>query len=242
MKRLFHHLGLKPGAQCLDIGCGTGNYTAALQQMGLQMTGVDPSEKMLETARSRDSFTQWKTGIAENIPLENAAVSGAVASLTIHHWTDLGKGFAELNRVLRPGARLVIFTSDPDQMRGYWLNHYFPRMLQDSMKQMPACEHVEKQLAQYGFSVAGTEKYFVRDDLQDLFLYSGKNRPAFYLDEQVRQGISSFSSLANADEVKTGLVRLQHDITTGKISEVIREHENNDGDYLFIIAERETAA
>ncbi len=37
----------------LDIGCGTGNYTAALAGKGINITGVDPSEKMLEEAARR---------------------------------------------------------------------------------------------------------------------------------------------------------------------------------------------
>jgi hypothetical protein len=46
-----------------------------------------------------------------------------IGSLTIHHWTDLKSGFSKLNKVLKPNGRIVIFTSTPKQMIGYWLNH-----------------------------------------------------------------------------------------------------------------------
>ena len=36
----------------LDIGCGTGNYLAALSAKGYTFYGVDPSQTMLDAARS----------------------------------------------------------------------------------------------------------------------------------------------------------------------------------------------
>jgi hypothetical protein len=140
--------------------------------------------------------------------------------------------------VLKQGGKLVIFTAAPEQMKGYWLNHYFPKMLQDSILQMPSMDTIKEAAADAGFKIMRTEKYFIQDDLKDLFLYAGKNRPGFYLDEQVRKGISSFSALANADEVKQGLLALKNDIETGKFDEINAKFENEMGDYLFITAQK----
>lgn len=236
LERIWHHLAPGGGETFLDIGCGTGNYTRALHLKGLDITGVDPSGEMLNTARAQISDIRWCTGKAENIPLENASVNGALASLTIHHWSSLVQGFRELHRVLKPGGRVVIFTSTPQQMKGYWLNYYFPEMLADSMLQMPSLETVEQNILLAGMEVIATEKYFIQPSLQDLFLYSGKHRPQLYLDPVVRQGISSFSSLANTVEVKQGLQRLEKDIESGEISKVMESYRNDEGDYLFIIA------
>lgn len=236
--RLFEHLNPKKDAIYLDIGCGTGNYTNELQKKGLRLIGIDPSEKMLRAARLKNRSVDWRIGTAENIELPDNAVAGIIASLTIHHWTDLQKGFSELHRVLMPTGRIVIFTSTPKQMKGYWLNHYFPSMLKDSMVQMSSLERVESALASSGIEITGVEKYFIQPDLQDKFLYCGKQNPEIYFDQQIRNGISSFSSLANRTEVEQGLTKLRADIDSGKIKEIIKAYDNEFGDYLYVIGEK----
>ncbi|MEZ4930914.1 MAG: class I SAM-dependent methyltransferase [Saprospiraceae bacterium] len=215
-----------------------GNYTIELNKKGIRMIGVDPSEKMLGTASKRNSSVVWKIGNAENIPLEKESIFGTIATLTIHHWDNLDKSFKELNRVLLPSGKMVIFTSTPEQMAGYWLNYYFPTIMEKSMQQMPTFKRVEKKLLKNGFEIVKTEKYFVQENLQDLFLYSGKHQPTFYLNEKIRQGISSFSSLANKEEVDAGLTKLKKDLFNGEINHIISDYENEEGDYLFIVAKK----
>jgi ubiquinone/menaquinone biosynthesis C-methylase UbiE len=236
--RFYHHLNPEKGKQYLDIGCGTGNYTIALNNQGVYFTGIDPSNEMLNIARSKSEGIEWIKGNVEAIPLGNYLFDGAIASLTIHHWDDLNAGFTELSRVLKPKSSLVIFTSTPKQMESYWLMHYFPKMLRTSILQMPSQETVEKSLMNAGFEIIGTEKYFVNNELEDLFLQSGKYNPELYLKEEVRQGISSFASFSNQEEVEKGLQELKKDIETGKINEIIEKYESDQGDYLFIISER----
>jgi len=165
-------------------------------------------------------------------------MDGILAVLTTHHWTNQNKGYAELGRVLKPGGTIVIFTATPEQMKSYWLSHYFPKMLQDGRKQMLPYETIEENLLTGGFTEVKTEKYFVTNDLQDLFLQCGKYNPAIYLDEQVRRGISSFATAKNAEEVQSGLASLRSDIDSGNIEEVVKQYESEVGDYLFVIAKK----
>ncbi len=236
--RLLSLLNPVPNETYVDIGCGTGNYTSEFAKKGYQFIGIDPSREMLEKAKKQHSSISWKIGAAEKIELASESVDGIIASLTLHHWQDLKKGFSELNRILKPKGNIVLFTATPDQMKGYWLNHYFPKMLSDSMIQMPAYDIIESNLKENGLKIDNTEKYFIQPDLNDLFLYSGKHDPKLYLESKVRQGISSFSSLANADEVEKGLKILKEDIASGKITDIIKKYENTDGDYLFIIVKK----
>ncbi|MEM9981599.1 MAG: class I SAM-dependent methyltransferase, partial [Bacteroidota bacterium] len=237
-QQLIHHLQPTKSGKYLDIGCGTGNYTNALQKNGFDFIGVDPSALMLEKARIKNGKIYWKIGSAENIGLPENHVDGIIGSLTIHHWTDLTIGFSEMRKVLKPNGRIVIFTSTPKQMKGYWLNHYFPKMLSASIIQMPSLEKVKAAMEGSGISFLETDKYFVKPDLEDQFLYCGKQDPALYFDEQIRRGISSFSSLANKTEVEKGLLELRKDIESGKITAVIQSYENDFGDYLYIIGKK----
>ena len=233
--RLLNLLDAKKNEVVLDIGCGTGNYTIELENNGLKMIGIDPSSGMLEKAKMKGSKVKWLNGKVENIPLENESVDHVIGSLTIHHWNDLKKGFQEVNRVLRPGGKTVIFTATPKQMEGYWLNHYFPKMMKSSMSQMPDLDLAIKLMEDSGFRIIKNEKYFIKEDLQDLFLYSGKHNPSLYFDPEIRNGISSFSLLANKNEVHTGLQSIKVDLSSGIIHNVIGDYSNNEGDYLFII-------
>ncbi len=236
--RLLHLLHPTQQGIYLDIGCGTGNYTSKFAEKGYQFVGIDPSSTMLEKAKKQNTSISWKMGKAENIELPNESIMGIVASLTLHHWKDLDQGFSELNRVLKPGGTIVIFTATPNQMKGYWLNYYFPKMLVDSMNQMPAYTVIESCLKKNKLNIDHTENYSIQPDLQDLFLYSGKHNPKLYLNPKVRQGISSFSSLANAEEVEKGLKILKDDINSGTINTIIKKYENTDGDYLFITVKK----
>lgn len=234
-EQLSKHLNPKKDGLYLDIGCGTGNYTSALQKNGFQFIGIDPSIEMLQKALAKNEAIQWKIGSAENTNFPQNSVDGIIGTLTIHHWSNLTRAFSELAHILKPEGKIVLFTSTPQQMKGYWLNHYFPKMLEDSMLQMPTLEAVEKAMANSGIKITNTETYNIKSDLQDQFLYCGKQNPELYFDKSIRHGISSFSALANIEEVETGLVTLRTDIDSGKIKEIIKSYENDFGDYLYII-------
>ena len=236
--QLLRHLKPVKGGKYLDIGCGTRNYTNELQKKGFQFIGIDPSIEMLEKAKLKNNKIDWRIGSAENIGLPQNFVNGIIGSLTIHHWTNLNSGFTELHKVLKPNGRMVIFTATPEQMKGYWLNHYFPKMLAASIIQMPTFEKVKKAMKDSGFEILQTEKYFIKPDLEDKFLYCGKQNPELYFNDQIRHGISSFSSLANRTEVEQGLSKLRKDIDTRMINKIMRSYENDHGDYLYIIGKK----
>ncbi|WP_422107767.1 class I SAM-dependent methyltransferase [Winogradskyella sp.] len=233
--QLLKHLNPNKKGLYLDIGCGTGNYTNALNERGFQFIGIDPSIEMLQKARLNNQSINWQIGTAEKTGLPENSIDGIVATLTIHHWTNLSRAFSELKYVLKPGGKIIVFTSTPKQMKGYWLNHYFPKMLEDSILQMPSFEAVEEAMMSSGLKVITTENYDIKPDLKDQFLYCGKQNPELYFDESIRHGISSFSALANKEEVEKGLATLKNDIDSGEIHAIIKSYDNDFGDYLYII-------
>jgi SAM-dependent methyltransferase len=214
----------------------------SLAKKGFNFIGVEPSEHMLNEASSRNQKISWLKGNAEQIPASDRMFDGAIATLTIHHWTDLKKALKEINRVLADKGRFILFTSTPEQMKGYWLNHYFPKMLHDSIIQMPSIADIEEAIKQTEFEITDIEKYFIKDDLQDCFLYVGKNYPERYFNDTIRHGISSFSSLANSDEVSQGLLNLRKDIDSGAFHKIKAQYANELGDYLFIRIDKKGSA
>jgi ubiquinone/menaquinone biosynthesis C-methylase UbiE len=234
-KRLITLLNPEKGKSYIDIGCGTGNYTIAGSDPAYKITGLDPSEAMLEVAKQRAPLIDWVEGSAEEIPLPDNKFDGALAVLTIHHWHDLKKAFLEINRILKTNSRIVLFTSVPEQMTGYWLNHYFPKMMQTSINIMPGLDQIIEAGQDAGFHLQYKENYDIRPDLEDHFLYSGKMNAALYLDDYFRKGISSFAETGHKEEIATGLKNLSSDIASGRIKTIQEKFQNNRGDYVFVV-------
>lgn len=237
VRRLRQHLQVSVQDKILDVACGTGNYTVALSQLGVDITGVDISEEMLIKARQKSNEVSWIRADANRLPFEGTSFHGATCILAIHHFDGLLEPFREVYRVLENG-RFVIFTSSPEQMRSYWLNAYFPKAMKASILQMPSMDDVIRHLREVGFSVVGVESFLVEPELEDFFLYSGKFEPRMYLDSTVRDGISTFANLATPEEIASGCLELKHDIDNGKIHDVIQEYTSTLGDYAFIVAQK----
>jgi ubiquinone/menaquinone biosynthesis C-methylase UbiE len=235
--RLIAHLNPEPTGRYLDIACGTGNYTVAVAQTGMRVHGIDQSPRMIAAARDKSHAVAWLVGNVEALPFRDGTFSGVLCTLAIHHFKALQPAFQEAFRVLTRG-HFVLFTSTAEQMRGYWLNAYFPAAMARSIVQMPGLQTIIRALQRSGFASVHTEPYEVHTDLQDFFLYSGKHRPAMYLDPQVRAGISTFAALADPSEVEEGCRKLSQDIESGRIAEVIARYRHPHGDYLFVVGEK----
>lgn len=234
--RLAALLRPEPSSRIVDVACGSGNYTVALAIAGLKMTGIDQSRRMIERAHRKSSAVDWCHGDAAALPFHSDAFDGALCTLAVHHFQQIELAFSEIRRVLRRG-RLVILTASHEQMRNYWLNAYFPIAMDRSIDQMPDLPDVQRELQNAGFARFSTERYDVRDNLQDFFLYSGKHRPTMYLDPNVRAGISTFSLLADEGEIESGCELLARDIASGDFDDVRKRFDGQSGDYLFVIAE-----
>ena len=88
----------------MNVGAGSGSY-----EPPETVLAVEPSAVMI--AQRPAGLAPAVQATAEAIPLEDDAVDAALAVLTIHHWPDLARGFAEMRRVAR---RIVVLTWDPD--------------------------------------------------------------------------------------------------------------------------------
>ncbi len=96
------------GHHALDICCGQGNVSEALQARGCTVTGLDFSPAMLELARARVPEASFRQGDAQALPFAEGRFDLAVSNFGICHVPDQPRALAEARRVLRPGGRFAM--------------------------------------------------------------------------------------------------------------------------------------
>ena len=72
--------------QCdvLDLGCGSGNFTAKVKSLGANVIGLDQSNKMIEIARREHPEIEFYVGTAEKIPFNDKSFQLIYSCLMIH--------------------------------------------------------------------------------------------------------------------------------------------------------------
>jgi SAM-dependent methyltransferase len=117
-------------APALDLGAGTGQFAAAIAGwFGVEVVAVEPSGGM--RAQAARAFphrgVRWVAGLAERLPLRDRACAWAWVSTVVHHLDDLEAAAAELRRVLRPGAPVLVRQAFPGRMDDISLyRRFFP--------------------------------------------------------------------------------------------------------------------
>lgn len=145
------------GRRVLEVGCGTGRLTAALaERASAKVWAVDPSPEMLAVARGRaPRGVAFKQARAEALPFKDGWFERAVAMLVVHV-LDRPRAFAELRRVLGADGRLVVATFDPAHVHGYWLNRYFPSILEIDLARFAPDDVLADELRAAGFAAVRT--------------------------------------------------------------------------------------
>jgi len=100
----------RPGERALDVGCGTGIYTAWLAGRGLRVTGVDRDPAMLVAAAEKAPAAELIRADAAELPFpdETFDLTLAVTLLCFLGPQARERAVRELMRVTRPGGRVVI--------------------------------------------------------------------------------------------------------------------------------------
>jgi ubiquinone/menaquinone biosynthesis C-methylase UbiE len=110
----------EPFGDALEIGAGTGYFSLNLLQAGIieRATATDISPGMLQTlsANAKRLGVKVRTVAtdAERLPFDDGSFDLVFGHAVLHHIPDLGRGFAEFHRVLRPGGTLV-FCGEPSR-------------------------------------------------------------------------------------------------------------------------------
>ncbi len=140
------------GRRVLDVGCGTGRMLLTLRdRYGCNVAGVDPSAGMLAAAREKlGASADLRLAGAEDLPFPDGSFDGAIVILAAHHF-DRARAFPEIRRVLVPGARILVATSDPEAFPRFWLAPIFPSYVEIEQRRFPSRRTLESELRGAGF-------------------------------------------------------------------------------------------
>jgi ubiquinone/menaquinone biosynthesis C-methylase UbiE/DNA-binding transcriptional ArsR family regulator len=113
---------LDPSAVVGDLGCGSGQTSAALAPFVSRVLAVDESSAMLAAARERvghHANVELRSGRLEALPIDDGALDIAVLSLVLHFVVDPAAVIREAARALRPGGCLLIVDMEPHEREEY---------------------------------------------------------------------------------------------------------------------------
>lgn len=208
----------------VNVGAGTGSYESPHRQV----IAVEPSATMIE--QRPPGAAPVVQGVAEGLPFPDAVFDAATAVLTIHHWSDVEAGLAELRRV---AGRQIVLTFDPDALDRLWLvRDYLPQIATIDAQRLPPIERVAAALGE-----VEVRRLPVPRDMLDGMLAAFWARPEAYLDPQVRSGMSILT-LMDPVLVDTAMARLRADLDDGtwaRRNADLADLDTLDAGYLLLV-------
>jgi SAM-dependent methyltransferase len=197
---------LAEAERVLNVGAGTGNY----EPSDRLVVAVEPSAVMVgQRAPHAAPVVQ---AAAEALPFRHASFDAAMAISTIHHWSDLAGGLAEMARVAH---RRIVYFSEAARHGQHWLiDDYFPEIVDmPTNRAAPRADAVAALLS-------GTVTIDVFEVPRDFSDGAGAfwGRPEMYCDPSVQAGLSMFALLDPA-VVERGTARLRDDLRSGRWDE-----------------------
>ncbi|QAY59613.1 SAM-dependent methyltransferase [Microbacterium protaetiae] len=212
----------------VNVGAGAGSY----EPTDRNVTPVEPSATM--RAQRPAWLAQAIDASAEALPFADDAFEAALASFTVHQWSDLGAGLREMRRVTT--GPVVILTCDPAALDRYWLNEYVPEIIATEARRFPAPGEIATAL---GGHVSVTTVP-IPLDCTDGFGEAYYGRPEALLDPGARLANSAWSFVD--DDVEPRFVRrLTADLADGTWDARwghLRTQPTFDGSLRLIVATR----
>lgn len=96
--------GQAPGGALLEVGCGTGDYAAAMARSeSCTLVALEPSLNMLHHAATAGGAARVQ-GSAESLPFADTTLDMVYSVNVVHHMESVTPYFRESFRVLRPGG------------------------------------------------------------------------------------------------------------------------------------------
>lgn len=105
-----------------DLGCGTGQVSELLAPHVAKVIAVDGSTDMVQAARRRlkgATHVDIRRGDMEALPIDDGQLDVAVLTLVLHHVPEPVRALTEVNRVLKPGGRVLMVDMLPHDREEY---------------------------------------------------------------------------------------------------------------------------
>jgi len=185
--RMFRQVLARPEARVLDLCCGTGDMTFALEKAAQPacplILGADFSHAMLQRAFAKAANVGRKTGLrwieadALNLPFPDSSFDLVTSAFGFRNLADYDAGLREILRILRPGGECgILDCSEPKGILGGFYSVYFKRVLPRvgtvisgvrgpyaylpaSVERFPQPEEMLERMKKAGFAEAGWTPY-----------------------------------------------------------------------------------
>lgn len=134
--RTFRETLKRPDARVLDLCCGTGDMTFALQRRmsagSSELLGADFSHAMLVRAAEKTGHRKvcWVEADALNLPFAAHQFDLVTAAFGFRNLANYDRGLAEIFRILKPGGEVGILDfGEPQGFMGTIYRLYFRHVL-----------------------------------------------------------------------------------------------------------------
>lgn len=181
--QMIQNLPTLKSPRCLDLACGTGDITFRLAEKypGAAIAGLDLTEAMLASAKSRNSYEniEFTTQNMCRTNFSDRTFDIVTGGYALRNAPSLEDALAEISRVMKPGgtAAFLDFSRPPHPLTqkaeyfllktwgGFWglTLHRNPQVytyIAESLKQFPDSNQLRKLIAKVGFEIVWSKKHY----------------------------------------------------------------------------------
>ncbi|HUG56126.1 MAG TPA: class I SAM-dependent methyltransferase [Candidatus Limnocylindrales bacterium] len=203
----------------LDVATGTGHTLRTFAPHVRRAVGLDLTPAMLAAARRANSEEGVRAMLIEGdvtaVPLADRSVDLATCRIAAHHFPDVHGAFAEVARVLRPGAAfLFVDNYAPDDPGHDAFVNELERLRDPSHAREHTLDGWSGMLRAAGFDVAVADRWETEIDVEDWLARGGTAPDAA---AEVRRRLAAAeASTRRAFSIAPGRFRLRKAILVGR--------------------------